>query len=76
MGPFYGVLKDLGVRGGKLRELHDKGYTSKRQQLPPALLVLGLPYEVLGPRTRGGGGGTARWPWGHGETQGRPRPLI
>lgn len=60
MGPFYGILKDLGMRGGKLGELYYKGYKTRRQQLTPGFLDLGLPYKVLGPRTRDGGGDTLR----------------
>lgn len=55
MGPFYGALKDLGVKGITLQ-----GYRNRRQQLTPGFLDLGLPYKVLGPRTRDGGGGTQR----------------
>lgn len=55
-GPFYGVLKDLRVKEGKLRELYHKGYKTSLQQLASGFLDLGLPYKVLGLRTRDGGG--------------------
>ena len=65
IGPVHGVLEDLGVREGKLRELYYKGYKTSRQQLT----------GVFGPRPSVQGAGPknssripqSKWGWWGGE---------
>lgn len=49
IGPSYGVLKHLGVRGDKLRDLYYKGYKTS-QQLTPGFLDLGPSVQGAGPQ--------------------------